>query len=266
MIELLIRYQFHEHIVLACLGFVGFVVALCVIIAVWGSMWNRLWCKDRIIFNFCIAIIFSFLLYPGFLICLSSESLRRVVAEMRENPEKIHAVADKMPSKPGDDANSYHGELTVFDKKKAEQVRDKTEEAHEQRMLILAKNLDHDKLFIPVRRYFTYDTPIAINWNELPYVIKMYIKGMIRDNYVSFYALTNYNRNKPHIQKRNLEEWGAKAMRYLLIRQNIELIVMEEKDVFQQYSRDSKLYITIILFLYLIIIPWKACSDIKSHP
>lgn len=266
MITLLFNYQIYEHIVLSCLVGIGCLLALYVIINVWGRMWNRMWYKDNLAFRWLFPIIWGIFLYPGILIWLSSKSLRDFVVEMRENPEKMHALADKVPSKPGYDVNSYRGILTIYDKEKAEQERGKTEEADERRMLILAKNLNHDKLLIPARSYFTYDTPNAINWKELPSVIKLYIKEIIRSNYVSFNALSNHNGNKLHIQKRNLEKWGAKAMRYLLIRQNIELMLMEERGKFREYSYYSFWYVIIILTLYFIIIVWKACADIKGRP
>lgn len=263
MITLLIDYQFHEHILWSFSALIVCLFASYGFITIWGCCWNRKWHKNRV--SLSIVFICGFLAYIGILIWQSCESLHNFVVDMRENPEKIHALSDKVLSKPGYFENSYRGTLTVLDKEQAQQERDKTEEADERRILILTKKLDHAKLLIPASRYFTYDTPVIIDWNEIPTSTRSYIKEMISTNYVSVKALDNFNGNKPHIQKRNLEEWGAKAMRYLLIRQNIELISMDNKGIFKRYLTYSKIYVAIFLSICLIVIPCKACADIKAR-
>lgn len=271
---LLFRYQLHERPIESSLLLLGCLIALLVIRDGCGRLWNRKWTQENNDFRLYTFLICYLLLVPGTLIWRCSDTLETYANEMIKRPYTIGGEAEKIPWIPSNNTNSYHGKIIKDDINQArnqdhQALKGKTdpEVMNEQRMLILSKNISHDKLHIGIESHFLNGIPMAIDWEKLSQIINKYHIKEIKNNvnYISYHEINNFPSYTSNHKEHLLKVWGAKVIRYLLTRQDIELILMQKEGVFQRFHKISQIYMGVILAMYFIVISCRAFSDIQSQ-
>lgn len=251
---LLIDYLFHGHIALACLGALISLLLVYLIAYLWGRLWNRLWWRWSIEPFFLVPLIFWLPLYLTGTAWIGGNAMQAHAQSLRECPAKIIAEAEQIST------NDYACFLTEEGVYRASK-----EKENECRLLLLAKDFENSHLYMsPVRCFFSGGIPLSAK--SIPPFAASRLDAYFKTIWVSSEDIRNLHGKELSARQKCMTQWAANAMRYMLIRQNIELLAKDESGLLNKFKNQAILCFGILLLLFILIITWVAYADIKPYP